>query len=82
MVFVVSHLPGTTNYDTGQVSGELVETAKQVEVTGIIGGHSHHTVTAIVNGNPIVEAYKHGRELGNLRYFINKKTKKYIVQCL
>ncbi|ADO76460.1 5'-nucleotidase C-terminal domain-containing protein [Halanaerobium praevalens] len=76
MVFVVSHLPGTTNYDTGQVSGELVETAKQVEVTGIIGGHSHHTVTAIVNGNPIVEAYKHGRELGNLRYFINKKTKK------
>lgn len=76
MVFVVSHLPGTTNYDTGQVSGELVETAKQVEVTGIIGGHSHHTVTAIVNGNSIVEAYKHGRELGNLRYFINKQNGK------
>ncbi|SIQ77948.1 5'-nucleotidase C-terminal domain-containing protein [Halanaerobium kushneri] len=72
LIIVVGHLPGTTDYDSGQVSGELVETAKKVDVAGIVGGHSHHTVTAVVNGNPIVEAYKHGRELGNLRFFINK----------
>lgn len=74
MVIVVSHLPGTTDYESGKISGELVETAKKVDVTGIVGGHSHHTVTAVVNGNPIVEAYKHGRELGNLRFFVNKKS--------
>jgi len=74
MIIVVSHLPGTTDYESGEVSGELVEVAKKVDVTGIVGGHSHHTVTAVVNGNPIVEAYKHGRELGNLRFFVNKKT--------
>ena len=72
MIIVVSHLPGTTDYESGEVSGELVETAKKVDVTGIVGGHSHHTVTAVVNGNPIVEAYKHGRELGNLRFFVSK----------
>lgn len=74
LVIVVSHLPGTMSYETGEVKGELVEVAKKVEVTGIVGGHSHHTVTAVVNGNPIVEAYKHGRELGNLRFFVNKKS--------
>ncbi|MGP3778559.1 5'-nucleotidase C-terminal domain-containing protein [Halanaerobium saccharolyticum] len=74
LVIVVGHLPGTTDYESGEVSGELVETAKKVDVNGIVGGHSHHTVTAVVNGNPIVEAYKHGRELGNLRFFINKET--------
>ena len=74
LVIVVSHLPGTTDYESGEVSGELVETAKEVDVNGIVGGHSHHTVTAVVNDNPIVEAYKHGRELGNLRFFINKET--------
>jgi len=73
LVIVVSHLPGTTDYESGQVSGELVETAKKVDVTGIVGGHSHHTVTAVVNGNPIVEAYKHGRELGNLRFFVSRE---------
>lgn len=72
LIIVVSHLPGTTDYETGEVSGELVETAKKVDVTGIVGGHSHHTVTAVINENPIVEAYKHGRELGNLRFFIKK----------
>lgn len=74
LVIVVGHLPGSEDYETGELSGELVKVAKEVGVDGIVGGHSHHTVTAVVNGNPIVEAYKHGRELGNLRYFINKNT--------
>jgi 2',3'-cyclic-nucleotide 2'-phosphodiesterase/3'-nucleotidase len=76
MVIVVSHLPGTMDFDTGELAGELVRTAKEVNVDGIIGGHSHHTVTGIVNGVPVVEAYKHGRELGNLRYYVNKDTDK------
>jgi len=73
MVIVVSHMPGTMNYDSGKVSGELVETARLVNVNGIVGGHSHHAVNAIVNNNPIVEAGNHGRYLGNLRYFVSNE---------
>lgn len=73
MIIVVSHMPGTMNYDSGEVSGELVETARLVNVDGIVGGHSHHAVNAIVNNNPIVEAGNHGRYLGNLRYFVSNE---------
>ena len=73
MIIVVSHMPGTMDYDSGEVSGELVETARLVNVDGIVGGHSHHAVNAIVNNNPIVEAGNHGRYLGNLRYFVSEE---------
>ena len=73
MVIVVSHMPGTMSYDSGELAGELVETARLVNVDGIVGGHSHHVVNAIVNDNPIVEAGNHGRYLGNLRYFVNNE---------
>lgn len=76
MVIVVSHMPGTADYDTGELKGELIDTARLTKVTGIIGGHSHHTVTGIINGTPVVEAYKHGRELGNLRYFVRNSNEK------
>lgn len=71
MIIVVSHMPGETDSETGEVSGELIETAEEVNVDGIVGGHSHHLVTAVVNDNAVVEAGNHGRYLGNLRFFVD-----------
>ncbi|MFW6266622.1 MAG: bifunctional metallophosphatase/5'-nucleotidase [Halanaerobiales bacterium] len=71
MIIVVSHMPGETDSETGEVSGELIETAEKVNVDGIVGGHSHHLVTAVVNDNAVVEAGNHGRYLGNLRFFVD-----------
>lgn len=77
MIVVVSHMPGTTDEETGEVSGELIDTARGVEaeIAGISGGHSHHTVAAVVNDISVVEANKHGRKLGNLRFYVDKETK-------
>jgi 2',3'-cyclic-nucleotide 2'-phosphodiesterase (5'-nucleotidase family) len=75
LIIVLSHMPGNTDWTTGEVSGELIEVAKEVDgIDGMIGGHSHDTVTATVNGIPIVEAYKHGRRIGHLSYFVNTET--------
>jgi len=79
LIIVLSHMPGNTDWSTGEVSGELIEVAKKVEgIDGMIGGHSHDTVTATINGIPVVEAYKHGRRIGHLSYFVNTKTSKVV----
>ncbi len=76
MVIAVTHMPGYMDYDSNELSGELIENAKKVNIDGLVGGHSHHNVTAIVNGNSVVEAGKHGRYLGNLRFFVDADSSK------
>ncbi|PRX22392.1 2',3'-cyclic-nucleotide 2'-phosphodiesterase (5'-nucleotidase family) [Orenia metallireducens] len=79
LIIVLSHMPGNTDWSTGEVSGELIEVAKKVkDINGMIGGHSHDTVTATINGIPVVEAYKHGRRIGHLSYFVNTDTNEVV----
>ncbi|HEY3314945.1 MAG TPA: 5'-nucleotidase C-terminal domain-containing protein, partial [Bacillota bacterium] len=67
VVVVLSHVGGTQDSKTGVVSGELATMAKSIGgVDAIVGGHSHSTVAAKINGVPVVEAYYQGRALGEI----------------
>ncbi len=74
LVVVLSHMPGYIDCETGKLSGELIDVVKEVYVDGVIGGHSHTTVTGMINGIPFVEAYKNGRRIGHLRYYLSTET--------
>ncbi|MCJ8342995.1 MAG: 5'-nucleotidase C-terminal domain-containing protein, partial [Cetobacterium sp.] len=49
------------------ISGEELNKLTKVKgISGIITGHSHRTVSGIMNGIPVIQAYKYGRALGRL----------------
>ncbi|EGT3615072.1 multifunctional 2',3'-cyclic-nucleotide 2'-phosphodiesterase/3'-nucleotidase/5'-nucleotidase [Clostridium perfringens] len=69
-IVVLSHLGSEQNRETGEITGEVVDIAEVPGVDAIISAHSHQKVEGIVNGVPIVQAYKNGRNLGyvNLKF--------------
>ena len=69
-VVVLSHLGSEQNRETGEITGEIVEVAEVPGVDAIISAHSHQKVEGKVNGVPVIQAYKNGRNLGyvNLKF--------------
>ncbi|MDZ4991720.1 multifunctional 2',3'-cyclic-nucleotide 2'-phosphodiesterase/3'-nucleotidase/5'-nucleotidase [Clostridium perfringens] len=69
-VVVLSHLGSEQNRATGEITGEIVEVAEVPGVDAIISAHSHQKVEGKVNGVPVIQAYKNGRNLGyvNLKF--------------
>ncbi|MDU2664708.1 MAG: 5'-nucleotidase C-terminal domain-containing protein, partial [Clostridium perfringens] len=69
-VVVLSHLGSEQNRETGEITGEIVEVAEVPGVDAIISAHSHQRVEGKVNGVPVIQAYKNGRNLGyvNLKF--------------
>lgn len=69
-VVVLSHLGSEQNKETGEITGEVVDVAKVEGVDAIISAHSHMPVNGEVNGVPVVQAYKNGRNLAyvNLKF--------------
>ncbi|MDU4133254.1 MAG: 5'-nucleotidase C-terminal domain-containing protein, partial [Clostridium perfringens] len=61
------------NRETGEITGEIVEVAEVPGVDAIISAHSHQKVEGKVNGVPVIQAYKNGRNLGyvNLKFDYN-----------
>lgn len=72
-VVVLSHLGSEQNRETGEITGEIVEVAEVPGVDAIISAHSHQKVEGKVNGVPVIQAYKNGRNLGyvNLKFDYN-----------
>lgn len=69
-VVVLSHLGSEQNRETGEITGEIVDVANVEGVDAIISAHSHQRVEGVVNGVPVIQAYKNGRNLGyvNLKF--------------
>lgn len=71
-IVVLSHLGSEQNKETGEITGEVVEVANVEGVDAIVSGHSHQKVEGEVNGVPVVQAYKNGRNLGYVNLNFNK----------
>lgn len=81
MIILLGHIPGEQDLQTKQISGELAELAKDVQdIDGLIGGHSHNPVSGIVNGIPVIEAYKNGRMLGHITLVYNTVKQEVVEQ--
>ncbi|MGE5679195.1 MAG: 5'-nucleotidase C-terminal domain-containing protein, partial [Pseudomonadota bacterium] len=76
VVVVLSHLGAAQDSKTGEITGEAAELAKAVTgVDAIIAGHTHMTVSGMVNNIPVVQAYYNGRSVAHVDIFMNADTK-------
>jgi 5'-nucleotidase / UDP-sugar diphosphatase len=79
MIILLTHLGCSQNKETGEITGEAADLAKNVKnVDLIVTGHSHTTVHGAVNGILLVQAGEYGKELGCAHLTINKETNKLI----
>jgi len=79
LVVVVGHISAYQDATTKDITGEAADLAKKaVGVDAIISGHSHTTVSGIVNNIPIVQGYYNGRALGKVELYFDPATKKLL----
>lgn len=72
IVVVLAHM-GAYQDSSGNVSGNLIDFAKQVKgVDAIFGGHTHTIVTTRVNGIPVGVAANYGKGIIDLKITINE----------
>lgn len=63
-VVALTHIGSAQNRETGEITGEVINLTKVPGLDAIVSAHSHMPVQGIVNGVPIVQAYKNGRAIG------------------
>lgn len=79
IIVVLGHIGAYQDSKTGEITGEAAELAKAVTgVDAIISGHTHTTVSGVINNIPVVQAYYNGRSAGVVDIFINSETKEVI----
>ena len=80
LVILLSHLPAYQDFDTLEITGELVDFAMaDTGVDAAIGGHSHNEVKGKVNGIPVVMASKNGRMIGNITLYYDTVADKVVI---
>ena len=65
-VISLTHLASYQNSTTKVVTGEIVAYANGVDVDAIFSGHSHQSVSGIVNGIPVVQGLYNARSLSKV----------------
>lgn len=81
IVFINSHLPATMGAGN-EITGELMDTAYQVNgAAAFVGGHSHKIISTVVNDKAVVEANYNGRNFGHITLYYDPATKKVVHQA-
>lgn len=69
IIILLTHLGCEQNKETGEITGEAAELAKQLDgIDLIITGHTHEKVAGTVNGIPIIQAKFWGRAVGKIEF--------------
>lgn len=78
-VVVLGHIGAAQDATTKVITGEAADLAnKAVGIDAIISGHSHTTISGMVNNIPIVQAGNNGRLLGRIDLYVNVASKKIV----
>lgn len=64
-IIALTHLGAFQDKD-GKITGEAADLCYVEGLDGVITGHTHQRVSGLVNGKPLVQAYKYGRSLAKL----------------
>ena len=79
MIILLTHLGCSQNKETGAITGEAADLAKNVkDVDLIVTGHSHSIVDGKVNNILLIQAGEYGKELGWAHLIWNTETKKLV----
>ncbi len=80
IVIALGHIPARQDYDTKEITGELVDLANAVVgLDAAVGGHSHSNVAGKVNDIPVVMGYKHGRMIGHITFYFDTVQDKVVM---
>ncbi len=67
VIIALTHLDSKQDYESKEITGTAAKIAEEVEgISAVVSAHSHKTVAGLVNGVPVVQAYKYGRSIGKL----------------
>lgn len=71
IIIVLTHL-GSFQDKEGNITGEAAALCEVDGVDGVISAHTHQRVSGLVNGKPIVQAYKNGRSIGKITFVFDE----------
>ncbi|MEA2021599.1 MAG: 5'-nucleotidase C-terminal domain-containing protein [Candidatus Caldatribacteriota bacterium] len=74
IIVALTHL-GSFQDKEGNISGEATDLCAIDGVDAVISAHTHQRVSGMVNGKPLVQAYKYGRSFGKLTFIFDENNK-------
>ena len=80
VIIALTHIDSYQDMKTNEITGKAVDLTKIDGLDAIISAHSHRRVIGVVNGKPIIQAYKYGRAIGTMSIELdeNNKVKKIV----
>lgn len=74
IIIALTHL-GSFQDKEGNITGEAAALSEVDGVDAVISGHTHQRVSGLVNGKPLVQAYKNGRSIGKITFVFDENNK-------
>lgn len=74
IIIALTHL-GSFQDKEGNITGEAATISEVDGVDAVISGHTHQRVSGLVNGKPLVQAYKNGRSIGKITFVFDENNK-------
>ncbi|MBA7548177.1 hypothetical protein ES705_40624 [subsurface metagenome] len=74
IIIALTHL-GSFQDKEGNITGEATALCAVDGVDAVISAHTHQSVSGMVNGKPLVQAYKQGRSFGKLTFIFDENNK-------
>jgi len=74
IVIALTHL-GSFQDKEGNITGEATDLCAVDGVDAVISAHTHQRVSGLVNGKPLVQAYKQGRSFAKLTFIFDENNK-------
>jgi len=74
IIIALTHL-GSFQDKEGNITGEASDLCAIDGVDAVISAHTHQRVCGLVNGKPLVQAYKYGRSFGKLTFIFDGNNK-------
>ena len=74
IIIALTHL-GSFQDKEGSITGEAADLCAVDGVDAVISAHTHQRVSGLVNGKPLVQAYKQGRSFAKLTFIFDESNK-------
>ena len=74
IIIALTHL-GAFQDKEGKISGEAAALSEVDGVDGVISAHTHQSVSGLVNGKPLIQAYYNGRSVAKLTFIFDENNK-------
>jgi 2',3'-cyclic-nucleotide 2'-phosphodiesterase/3'-nucleotidase len=74
IIIALTHL-GSFQDKEGNITGEAATLCEVDGVDAVISAHTHMSVSGLVNGKPLVQAYKYGRSFAKITFTFDENNK-------